>query len=438
MFALHCRQLLRMQFWSALSLCIALAAVSKETAFANEHYGDDDEVEVHQSAWSLERLVQRAVETHPSIISRKMAVSASEAELRAARWQYLPSPSVSGEQVEGDEVLTLQLTQPIWSGGRLSAGVDVAKSQLQRAHWAVADAQHQIAEQIISHFNSATSAASSVRIYDTYIGNLSRLEAMMRRRVAQGYSADVDVKLVMSRISQARSAYTSLVGTRDASVGALTQLVGSAVSSGDLADPSGTTSADLRGLTRDLVISTAIRVNPALRLGSADVSTARARTHQAKSELLPTFFARLRHRESSGLGISDDGTDFVLGFEFALGGGLSSLEGVRASVAQEAEAVGTRQAALVGLTVEVVADLETYQSAVGLLEELSANRVTQQEIYESYARMFLVGRRTWLDVLNVMREQLEVELSLARARSQIAASEYLLRIRMGEVPWLAR
>jgi hypothetical protein len=68
-----------------------------------------------------------------------LGASAKQA-LEGAQWQFYPTPSVGFEQVDasagdpnypsyGDKnVTTLRLQQPLWTGGRLSAGLDKAQA----------------------------------------------------------------------------------------------------------------------------------------------------------------------------------------------------------------------------------------------------------------------------------------------------------------------
>jgi outer membrane protein, adhesin transport system len=91
-------------------------------------------------AQGLEQLIATALASHPSAQGQRALVQSAEAGVDTARWQFYPTPSVSVDSVnasaadrlyQGDNrVSTLRLQQPLWTGGRLSAGMDKAAAGL--------------------------------------------------------------------------------------------------------------------------------------------------------------------------------------------------------------------------------------------------------------------------------------------------------------------
>ena len=92
-------------------------------------------------------LLNMAFEGNPLLQSQTRLIAAAQADVKGAQWQFYPTPSVSVEQVDagsGDpnyskregRVLTLRLQQPLWTAGRLTAGVSRAEASV-----AVAQAQ---------------------------------------------------------------------------------------------------------------------------------------------------------------------------------------------------------------------------------------------------------------------------------------------------------
>ena len=58
-------------------------------------------------------------------------------------------------------------------------------------------------------------------------------------------------------------------------------------------------------------------------------------------------------------------------------------------------------------------------------------RSTSAEVSESYARQYTAGRKTWLDVLNAVREATQAELALVDATSQMQAAVLRLKAQTG-------
>jgi outer membrane protein TolC len=84
-------------------------------------------------------LLNLAFDSNPSLQSQANLVRASQAEVKGANWQFFPTPSVSVEQVSASNqdtsynkdsrVITFRLQQPLWTAGRLTAGVGRAERQ---------------------------------------------------------------------------------------------------------------------------------------------------------------------------------------------------------------------------------------------------------------------------------------------------------------------
>ena len=58
--------------------------------------------------------------------------------------------------------------------------------------------------------------------------------------------------------------------------------------------------------------------------------------------------------------------------------------------------------------------LQSFQVRINALE---ASLQTAIEVSESYSRQFLVGRKSWLDVMNAARDLVGIEVQLADAKS---------------------
>jgi len=97
-------------------------------------------------ALTLEETIKATVSTHPAIQSQLAQLDASLSDVQTARQQFYPTPSVSVEQVSssaGDwqygqksTVQAYRLQQPLWTGGRLTAGLDKAQANPQAAQQA--------------------------------------------------------------------------------------------------------------------------------------------------------------------------------------------------------------------------------------------------------------------------------------------------------------
>jgi Outer membrane efflux protein len=107
------------------------------------------------TAQIVQRLISTALDTHPQTLSQRALVQSAAAGVDGARWQFYPTPSVSVEAAgasasdrlyQGDNrVSTLRLQQPLWTGGRLTAGVDRAEAGLAASQAGLDDVRQQLA-----------------------------------------------------------------------------------------------------------------------------------------------------------------------------------------------------------------------------------------------------------------------------------------------------
>jgi outer membrane protein, adhesin transport system len=116
----------------------------------------------------LHDLLFNAVATHPSIQTQQALIGAAQQGLSNARWQYFPTPSLSVQSAKasstdttyaGDaRVTVLALNQPLWSGGRIEAGIDKAQAYALGAQASLTEAQQQLAIRVVQTYGDWLSA----------------------------------------------------------------------------------------------------------------------------------------------------------------------------------------------------------------------------------------------------------------------------------------
>ncbi|MCS6764267.1 MAG: TolC family protein [Candidatus Protistobacter heckmanni] len=419
-----------------------LGEAARELPFwANGRNGPAQGAASEAGAWSLDRLVTAAVGANPRVQMRQEKTRGAEAGVAGARWQYFPTPSVQGERWHGIQVTTLQLKQPLWSFSRLDADLDAARSQAASAQAGVGETRLDVAMGVIEVFGRLALANENRRIYRADIERLELLEAMMRRRVGTGLSAEVEYSLVLSRLSQSRNGLTGVIPTQRSDADAMSQLTGETVRAEDIVLASGDAAGSGGITSEDEVVDRALASNLALKRAQADMVLAAAQVIQARKALLPTIYATAMrtcwHDERYYASPFPD-SRITINVEYAFGAGLSNFSGIDAAVAADSAAKNAYEAARSELIASVSANLQNLQAARTLATELRQTQLTQKDILESYYRMFLAGKRNWLDVLNVMREQTEIDRTLANAEVQLEVAAYRLRLEMGDAFWIAK
>lgn len=152
---------------------------------------------------------------------------ASVYEVDVAKQQYFPSPSVQyGTGRNGRRTLNAGITQPIWSFGRLEAGLDRAKASEDAAEITIADTQQQLAMAVVDEWSIWEGATSQSEVLSQTLERYAELEVMILRRVQAGRSSQADVDFIRSRISQAEGEATQAHSTALAALQTLRELTG--------------------------------------------------------------------------------------------------------------------------------------------------------------------------------------------------------------------
>jgi outer membrane protein, adhesin transport system len=391
-----------------------------------------------QSAWTLERLVAEVAARNPRIRSQSAAATAAGYDVSAARWQFFPAPAVQVETSGEDRQLIASLTQPVYSFGRLESDLKAAKSRASVANVRVEEAQYVLSFRVLELFGQVLSASRALDVFRQDVARLNALEEMIGRRVTAGVSAPVDRNLVLTRIRQSENSIVSLTARQNAALVGLSELLGVPLTMEDIALPAMTAQPLSYGpeVAGDPV-EQSLTYSPILKRARGDVDVANIDSMRALNAIKPTLFAKFEQRVDNGRYNTSSFPDsrVLFGLQYSFGSGLSSLSRVDAARAQAEGAQLSLEAAREDVRASVRSDVETRDAAARLVDSLRINLQIQEDTFESYNRLFLAGKRSWLDVLNVVREVTENERALADAEVQYLLSDYRLQLQTGQIKW---
>jgi len=315
--------------------------------------------------------------------------------------------------------------------------MDAANSRVDSAAVAVTDAQHTLALRIASAFQAWRQAKGRSEALLKSIAQLEDYAAIMRRRIEGGVSADVDSELVAARLAQTRGDLASVRATERSALAQISQMTGQSLGSEDL-----TTTNEYKERLPALaaIVRQAETRSPSLRRIDADIETAQHEVAQKRAAFWPTLALRVEHQKPGTTTIGQTGADnrimFVL--DYAPGAGLSSKSGVDAAEARVGGLRESREAARRDLLEKINADYEEYQSSRSRKRDLLHTLNASTEVLASYSRLYVAGKRSWLDVLNAARELTQVEISLADIDALQEASLYRLHVYSGDLPAFQR
>ena len=374
----------------------------------------------------LEQLIAAALASHPSTQGQRAQLASAEAGVDGARWQFYPTPSVTVETAsasatdrlyQGDRrVSTLRLQQPLWTGGRLSAGLDKAEAGVSLSQASLEEVRQQLGLRVVQAYGDWYSAHLKTLAIEKSQETHLRLREQVKRRIGEGASSQSDLTLAVARLESVVSDAAAARAQRDISLARLSQLLGRAVAGasllGSLAEP-----RDLRGPTQAL-LDQALTINPAVQKAQAQAKVQEAVIDERRADYSPEVYARLE-RQYGNYNFPNGAPEnrLFIGLTTRFGAGFSLGANIEAARAQHQAALAEVEVQSRSVTEQVLSDHALALSAQSRVASIKASLQAAADVSESYDRQFLAGRKSWLDVMNAARELAQTETQLADLHS---------------------
>jgi adhesin transport system outer membrane protein len=373
-------------------------------------------------ATTLPELMQSSLASHPSVRGQEALFRAAQAGVDSARWQFSPTPSVGVEQVSasgsdfsyanGDKnVSTLRLQQPLWTGGRLTAGLEKAQAGGLLSLASVEVARQELAVRVVQAYAEWYGGMVKAAAYDKSLQSHLRLQQQIIRRIEEGVSPRSDRTLVQGRIEQTRTEFIVAEGQQRAALSRLTQLLGRPVTSAELV-PSLAKPQDL-GVAQTMV-DQALAVSPSVARLVASAHVQEIEIDERKASLSPEVYLRMERQYGNfNFKGSPPQNRIFLGVSSSFGAGLSVLSAVDTARARYDAALADVANARIRLSEQVFGDHVTVATGQRRLLTLQASLRSAEAVSQAWSQQFLVGLKSWLDVMNAARELAQVEVQIA-------------------------
>lgn len=356
---------------------------------------------------TLEEALRSAADTHPSVALKLAEQGASEFGVEGARWQRWPGLSMASSRGPlGNTLTEVQLEQPLWSGGRITANINAAEARAEAARASVAEARKLILERTVNAYAEAMRLQSRLATADAAIADFKVLTAMIDRRVENGVSPKNDGVNVRARLQQAQSEQLQMTLQLRNARAELELLVGRRF--GELAPPR-TPQVALSSMGD--AIDATLDAAPELGRLNAEERAAEEAIAATRSSLSPAL--SLRYNRTFGGGTLYQAEQVFVGVTFQPGSGLSSLSSVSEAEARRTGAIHSREATRLDLINRARNLWNLAESSRGELAVLRELVASTRQVYESCLRQFPVGRRTWLEVLLARRDATQAQYALA-------------------------
>jgi outer membrane protein, adhesin transport system len=319
------------------------------------------------------------------------------------------------------------LQQPLWTGGQLTAGLNKAKAGVISSNAALEDARMQIALRVVQSYSDWLSAYQKIQLYDKNMQTYVHLNDMVKRRVEQGASSESDLVLVVSRLQSLAGDTAVAKAQMNTALGQLEQLLNRHLDSTLLGISIAAPKQFNDGLP--VLLDQALLVNPAIQKYKAQALVQEALIDASKANLSPQVYVRAEEQfgNISYQNAGNDGRVF-LGVTSSFGAGLSTLTAIDSAKAQYQAALADVETQNRTVNAQVIADFSMASSSDMRLSALKQSQQASEDIFNSYDRQFLAGKRTWQDTLNAVRDLINVGTQVADTQSSQLASTWRLSI----------
>lgn len=392
----------------------------------------------------INTLIDQAIETHPLVGSARAEQRATTESIRAAKLNMLPAPTLSSGYDRDDGMVSqLRLRQSLWTGGKLTANVNQAVFDDKAATEYVYEQQNQVAKTTIEAWQSYMTAVAKQRVYYDNLQLLTEFEAMMQRRVNQGVSARIEMDLVTNRILQEQNSYQAAVEQQRIALARLEQITGRRLSAADLPAPN---LSDLVSRAKSysqtfeqMAFDQASFYNPTVVKGHYQVEAAKQEVKSLQAARYPTFYAQYEydyyHDENRNNNQNNSEGEFSVGLSYDPGAGLSNLALARASASRVNSLSQSKEASRRQVLETIQTQYQQFASAKDQERSLIAAVAGAQIVVSSYRRQFIAGRKSWLEVLNAVREHSQYQAQLVETRAAIIGAFYKLQVDFGLMSW---
>lgn len=377
----------------------------------------------------LAKAASMALAQYPSMAAAAAIVRASDKDIRAAKWLRAPSATVSAVTRDdriGAIAPQVEIFQPIWTGGRIDASIDRARAVREASQAELGVTAFDLLTRVTGAYYGAVRGIRVGAILEQSLSEHERLVESMERRVTQEVSPRSDLDLARSRAAQVRQELSIVTAQRYASLQQLRELVGDPSYE---VDPLPEYSAMLHHPSSEGLVQAALECDPTIRRLEAETDVAEADRRLSRSAIYPQIGVQFSHDRVSGSGVG-------IAVQAQTNGGLAPLAASEAAAARKSASEFRVSVAERETREATILDLVENTAAQAQVESSSAAATSSLNVTDSFMRQFITGRRTWLDVMNAVRESNAARIALADA--EIAAMASAARLHIRSCRWQAQ
>ena len=389
---------------------------------------------------SLSQVLDAVAATYPVLVAARTEARAAAQDVQATERLRWPSVSATVESDTGNlrssPNRAVQVDQTVWDAGRNTSRISEAKVLAEISVAKVYLQQQEVFLQVANAWQAMVSAKERLAVAQSTLLRLKKFQAQMLRRVQAEASPVIDLELVDSRILQTEVEATAAKTSLQQAVMRLQQFSGMddllGASTHAVYPKGGMDTEDFQRQLNQTDWQQLVSLHPSVAKARHEVNQVKHRLDTKQAEAYPQLYLRVYKPLNRLPNNPDTSTTAFLGFRYTPGAGFANLV--------EAQAMSTRilsyeQAVEASFRETLQAlqnEQEEFTNTRSRLQSLEKSVAGAEKVLDSYQRQFQAGRKSWLDLLNAVRELAQNQYALADTRAAMVAAMYRLQIRSGQ------
>ena len=380
---------------------------------------------------NFEDLISKAVNHHPSIQMSQEAFKMSEEELNSAKWQYFPTPSVDYSNSSKNNEVVAKLEQPLWTGGKLDSQYDIALSSKAEAGYTLEESKYKLVERILNLLQAYSQGKSAEISLKEGYDRLSKFTEMIDRRVDSGISSQSDEILLNSRLIQIKSDLINAKSKKILALKQLSLLVGENIESINF----NLDKFNFDNTQSSVLIDDMTKFHPTLKKMDEQLKGSIHQVSKEESALYPTLSLVAEHKQGDVYTENNNTSDnaVYLSLKATTGAGLSLLSNVEKAKLNTKRLKSEKDTKEQELTDSFIIDYNNMTLAKEKLANLKLNQEFSGEVFESNKRLFIAGKKQWLDLVNSSKELMDISVSYRDTKELYNILKYKIALQTGKI-----
>ena len=384
-----------------------------------------------------DELISKLVTNHPSIKMSQEVIKGAKERVDSAYWGFFPTPSVDVSARDSDRnVVVARLDQPVWTGGKLTSKYDMATSKEQENIFELEETSYRLIENFLGVLESYAQSKANIIELQAGLNNLNEFNEMLDRRMDAGVSSNSDKDLLNARIEQINSDMIMAKNRYKVAILQLELMLDTKIN----CDVNLNNISILHSSNIEDSIHRLLGFHPSMRKSDAQIQTTKYELDHTEASVMPNVSLRAEHREgdlySDNYDKSNDQDLVYMTFTATTNAGLSIMSDIAAAKVKINEIEFKKKSIEKELIDSLLNDYNSYEIAKSRVKILERSIGSAQNVLDSYERLFIAGKRQWLDLVNASREVMQYKIELSKLLVSKNILAYKLALKNGQIDLL--